>query len=99
VEKDIVNDFSIGITTFKRRESMLYSLVNSIRSQTNKNIIITISRQLGCGGAYIGQEIAKQLGIMYADREIINKAAEKLSSTLPDCPSFFRAYLIFLTAA
>ena len=42
-------------------------------------LIITISRQLGAGGAYIGQQLAKKLHIHYADHEIIRKAAEKLS--------------------
>jgi len=41
--------------------------------------IITISRQLGSGGAYIGQQLAKKLNILYADREIIREAAKKLS--------------------
>jgi len=42
-------------------------------------MIITISRQLGCGGAYIGQKLAKKLKFRYADREIIRAVAEKLS--------------------
>ena len=42
-------------------------------------LVITISRQLGCGGAYVGQQLAKKLNIFYADREIINQAAKKLS--------------------
>jgi CMP/dCMP kinase len=42
-------------------------------------IIITISRQLGSGGAYIGQQLAKNLNIFYANREIISMAAKKLS--------------------
>ena len=41
--------------------------------------VITISRQLGAGGAYIGQQLAKKLSIFYADREIIGQAARKLS--------------------
>lgn len=45
----------------------------------NSKIIITISRQLGSGGAYIGQQLAKQLNISYWDREIIRLAAKKLS--------------------
>lgn len=39
---------------------------------------ITISRQLGCGGAYVGQQLAKKLDFFYADREIIGQAAEQL---------------------
>lgn len=40
--------------------------------------VITISRQLGSGGAYIGQQLAKNLNIYYADREILSKAAKEL---------------------
>jgi cytidylate kinase len=42
-------------------------------------LTITISRQLGSGGAYIGQKLSKKLNIQYADREIIGKAANQLS--------------------
>ena len=42
-------------------------------------LVITISRQLGSGGAFVGQELAKALGISYADREIIDQAAQRLS--------------------
>lgn len=42
-------------------------------------LAITISRQLGSGGALVGQELAKTLSISYADREIIDQAAQKLS--------------------
>lgn len=41
--------------------------------------VITISRQLGSGGAYVGQQLAKNLNIYYADREIINQAAKELA--------------------
>lgn len=40
---------------------------------------ITISRQLGSGGAYLGQRVAERLGILYIDRQILCKAAEKLN--------------------
>ncbi len=40
-------------------------------------LVITISRQLGCGGAHVGQELAKRLNIFYADREIIGQAAKQ----------------------
>lgn len=45
-----------------------------------KSFVITISRQLGCGGAYIGQQLAKNMNIFFADREIISKAAKHLST-------------------
>jgi cytidylate kinase len=46
---------------------------------TTKPLIITISRQLGSGGAYIGQQLARRLNINFVDREIISKAAEELA--------------------
>lgn len=39
--------------------------------------IITISREFGSGGRYLGEKIAKELGIAYYDKEIIDKVAEK----------------------
>jgi cytidylate kinase len=37
--------------------------------------VLTISRQVGSGGSYIGQEVARRLGMRYADREILQQAA------------------------
>jgi CMP/dCMP kinase len=45
----------------------------------NMPFIITISRQLGCGGALIGEALAKHFGISYADHEIISETAQKFS--------------------
>ena len=39
--------------------------------------IITISREFGSGGRFIGEEIAKKLGIAYYDKNIISQIAEK----------------------
>jgi cytidylate kinase len=38
---------------------------------------ITIARQLGSGGSYIGQLIASRLGLRYIDREVLHRAAEE----------------------
>ena len=38
---------------------------------------ITISRQMGSGGSYIGQVIAKRLGLKYVDREVLHLAAKE----------------------
>jgi cytidylate kinase len=38
---------------------------------------ITISRQMGAGGSYIGQVIATHLGFKYVDREVLHLAAEE----------------------
>ena len=39
--------------------------------------IITISREFGSGGRFIGEEVAKKLGITYYDKNIISEIAEK----------------------
>ena len=39
--------------------------------------IITISREFGSGGRFIGEEVAKKLEIAYYDKNIINEIAEK----------------------
>ena len=39
--------------------------------------IITISREFGSGGRFIGEEVAKKLGIAYYDKNLINEIAEK----------------------
>lgn len=44
----------------------------------NQFNIITISRQIGSGGTYIGYLVAKELGFKYLDREILQQAADKL---------------------
>ncbi len=40
--------------------------------------VITISREFGSGGRFIGEETAKKLGIAFYDREIIAKVADDL---------------------
>ena len=39
--------------------------------------IITISREFGSGGRFIGEKVAKKLGITYYDKNIISEIAEK----------------------
>jgi CMP/dCMP kinase len=41
-------------------------------------VVITIARQLGSGGSYIGQQVARRLGYTYIDRQILQRAAEEL---------------------
>ena len=42
-----------------------------------KNIVITIGREYGSGGRYIGWRVAKKLNIPFYDKEILNKTYEK----------------------
>ena len=39
--------------------------------------IITISREFGSGGRFIGEEVAKKLGVAYYDKDIIGKIEEQ----------------------
>ena len=45
--------------------------------------IITISREFGSGGRFIGEEVAKKLGVAYYDKNIIDEMAEQ-SGLSPD---------------
>jgi cytidylate kinase len=38
-------------------------------------ILVALSRQMGAGGAYIGQAVARQVGVRYVGREVLDEAA------------------------
>ena len=66
--------------------------------EDDRQIIITISRQLGSAGEYIGQQIAEKLQILYLDREIIEQAAKQFTPANLDLeardekvPSFWKS--------
>jgi CMP/dCMP kinase len=66
--------------------------------------VITISRQLGSGGVYVGQQLAKIINIFYADHEIIRQAAKQLSALEEDLEfhdekitSFWKSFLQLYT--
>jgi len=40
--------------------------------------VVTVSRQLGSGGSYVAEQVAKELGIPLVDREILRQAAKEL---------------------
>lgn len=40
--------------------------------------VVTISHELGCGGAYIGQKLSEEFGIPFLDRDILKKVADEL---------------------
>jgi cytidylate kinase len=46
----------------------------SVSSRT----LVAVSRQMGAGGAYVGQAVARQLGVRYVDRELLDEAAKIL---------------------
>ncbi len=45
---------------------------------TPATLVVTISRQIGAGGAYVGQALSRRLGVRYVDREILQQAAALL---------------------
>jgi cytidylate kinase len=45
---------------------------------TPSRVLVALSRQMGAGGAYVGQAVSRQLGVRYVDREILNEAAKIL---------------------
>ncbi|MCG6536800.1 MAG: cytidylate kinase-like family protein [Syntrophales bacterium LBB04] len=45
-----------------------------------RRVAITVSRQMGSGGSYIGYLVARQLGFKYIDREILRQAASRLGT-------------------
>ena len=49
----------------------------------DERTVITIGREFGSGGRFIGEEVAKKLGIAYYDKNIINQIAEE-SGLSPD---------------
>jgi cytidylate kinase len=41
-------------------------------------VVITIARELGSGGSYIGKQVARRLGYAYIDRQVLQQAAREL---------------------
>ena len=48
-----------------------------IKEQSSLNVVITLSREYGSGGRYIGKLVAEKLGIKLYDKEFIMKVAEE----------------------
>ncbi len=46
--------------------------------EPRRPVVLAISRQIGSGGAFIGQAVARRLGMKYIDREILQEAAAQL---------------------
>ena len=48
---------------------------------TQKNFVITVSRELGSGGRTIGRLLAQKLNVRYSDKELIHGLQQKFSLT------------------
>lgn len=53
----------------------------STDNKLNKHIVITISREYGSGGRYVGRLIADKLGIKLYDKDLVLKVAEETGLT------------------
>ena len=60
----------------KEKSAALSSPVSN-SNPSNRKILITISREYGSGGRYIGKMVADKLGIKFYDKDLITKLAEK----------------------
>ena len=61
----------------KKIESKTLIEDTSKNNQLNKHIIITIAREYGSGGRYVGRLIADKLGIKFYDKDFIEKLAQQ----------------------
>lgn len=67
------------VNSLKKRKTMTETLRQDIISdkEIDNNIIITISREYGSGGRYIGKLVADKLGIKLYDKEFILELSKK----------------------
>ncbi len=49
-----------------------------MKTPCEKPYVVTISHQIGSGGAAIGQKLSERLGIPFIDREILKQVSQKL---------------------
>ncbi len=63
------------VSTSNKAENETDSNKQSNYAKSNKRIVITIAREYGSGGRYIGKLVAKKLGINLYDKEFIEKMA------------------------
>lgn len=74
------------VIEFKKMDHIKYqsnSLIDdtSTDNKLNKHLIVTISREYGSGGRYIGRLIADKLGIKFYDKDFVTKISEKTGLT------------------
>ncbi len=66
----------------KLKHSQNEQTIALIPLQNSKNLVITIGREFGSGGKYIGQELAKRLKINCYDNELVSKVAQDFNIDL-----------------
>ncbi len=66
----------IEMRKLKKEGNVKIGIPQTVSSELNKNYVITIGREYGSGGKYIGQELAKRLKINCYDNELIAKVSK-----------------------
>ena len=61
----------------ENKETVTVEKKSEVENQTGRNIVITIAREYGSGGRYIGKLVAEKLGIKLYDKEFVKKVAEE----------------------
>ena len=72
IEFKKLNDDKVIVKHFNEEDSH-----EKNHKDSEKNIVITIAREYGSGGRYIGKLVAEKLGIKLYDKEFITKIAEE----------------------
>lgn len=70
---------NIGKENHKEENALESTVVENNISK--ENVIVTISRQYGSGGRYVGRILAQKLGIKFWDKELIESVAKKSGMT------------------
>lgn len=60
-----------------QKENANHKIETTTENKSSKQVVITISREYGSGGRYIGKLVAEKLGIKLYDKEFIAKMAEE----------------------
>ena len=55
-----------------------------------ENMVITIGRQYGSGGAEVGRKLGKRLGLNVYDKEILKMTSDPLFTIIVPYPRFLR---------
>lgn len=61
----------------ENKETVTVEEKSKVENQNGRNIVITIAREYGSGGRYIGKLVAEKLGIKLYDKEFVKKVAEE----------------------
>jgi len=80
----LIKFFSMKLSIVERwmfDEVLEERLPQETSNNYNNSFVITISREFGSGGHAIGKHIAKELGISFYDKELINLTAEQTGYT------------------